>query len=122
MSNKEQLGLVILYLKDDVPVENCVEYAMCERVIGETLYEQIIKTVSSLGLDMNICLSQSYDGAGNMAGAKKGCASRKRSLFLRAEYYYCINHYLNLDVSKTCKIPEMQIMLDTCKQIGLFNI
>lgn len=87
---------------------------------GETLYEQFIKTVSSLGLDMNICRSKSYGGAGNMAVAKTGCASRIKSLFPRAEYYYCINHDLNLTVSKTCKIPEMQIMLDTCKRIGLF--
>lgn len=120
VSNKEQLGLVILYLEDGVPVESFVEYVICERVTGETLYEQIIKTVSSLGLDMNICRSQSYDGAGNMVVAKKGYASRIKSLFPRAEYYYCINHDLNLAVSKTCKIPEMQIMLDTCKQIGLF--
>lgn len=32
-----------------------------------------------------------------------------------------MNHDLNLAVKKSCKIPEMQIiMLDTCKQIGLF--
>lgn len=81
---------------------------------GEALSEQIIKTVSSL------LRSKSYDGAGNMAGANKGCASRIKSLFPRAEYYYCMNHDLNLAVKKSCKIPEMQIMLDTCKQIGLF--
>lgn len=81
---------------------------------GEALSEQIIKTVSSL------LRSKSYDGAGNMAAANKGCASRIKSLFPRAEYYYCMNHDLNLAVKKSCKIPEMQIMLYTCKQIGLF--
>lgn len=42
---------------------------------GEALSEQIIKTVSSL-----LC-SKSYDGAGNMAGANKGCASRIKVCF-----------------------------------------
>ncbi|XP_062592729.1 52 kDa repressor of the inhibitor of the protein kinase-like [Saccostrea cucullata] len=120
VSNKEQLGLVIRYLEDDVPVERFVEYVVCESVTGEALSEQIIKTISSLGLDMNKCRSQSYDGAGNMAGANKGCASRIKRLFPRAEYYYCMNHDLNLAVAKSCRIPEIQIMLDTCKQIGLF--
>lgn len=44
-------------------------------VTGEALSEQIIKTVSSL------LRSKSYDGAGNMAGANKGCASRIKVCF-----------------------------------------
>lgn len=44
-------------------------------VYGEALSEQIIKTVSSL------LRSKSYDGAGNMAGANKGCASRIKVCF-----------------------------------------
>lgn len=44
MSNKEQLGLVIRYLEDDVPVERFVEYVISETVTGEALSEQIIKT------------------------------------------------------------------------------
>lgn len=105
MSNKEQLGLVIRYLEDDVPVERFVEYVISETVTGEALSEQIIKTVNSLGSDINKYRSQSYASAGNMAGANKGCASRIKSLFPRAEYYYCMNHDLNLAVSISCKIP-----------------
>lgn len=44
-------------------------------VTGEALSEQIIKTVSSL------LRSKSYDGAGNMAAANKGCASRIKVCF-----------------------------------------
>lgn len=105
MSNKEQLGLVIRYLEDDVHVERFVEYVISETVTGEALSEQIIKTVNSLGSDINKYRSQSFDSAGNMAGANKGCASRIKSLFPRAEYYYCMNHDLNLAVSISCKIP-----------------
>lgn len=39
-----------------------------------------------------------YDGVGNMVGVNKGCVSRIKSLFLRVEYYYCMNYDLNLVV------------------------
>ena len=31
-----------------------------------------------------------------------------------------MNHDLNLAVSNSCKLPEMQAMLDTVKQVGIF--
>ena len=55
-----------------------------------------------------------------MTGANKGCAARIKQVYPKAEYYYCMNHNLNLAVSKSCKLPEMQVMLDTVKQVGIF--
>ena len=64
---------------------------------------------------MDYCRSQSYDGAANMRGAKSGVATRIQSIHPDARYYYCMNHDLNLAVSKASKIQEMHIMLDTVK-------
>ena len=50
-----------------------------------------------------------------MRGAKSGVATRIQSIHPDARYYYCMNHDLNLAVSKASKIQEMHIMLDTVK-------
>lgn len=55
-----------------------------------------------------------------MAGANKGCAGRIKQVYPKAEYYYCMNHDLNPAVTKSCRLPEMQVMLDTVKQGGIF--
>ncbi|XP_071835292.1 52 kDa repressor of the inhibitor of the protein kinase-like [Apostichopus japonicus] len=120
VSNKEQLGLVLRYLVNDKPVERIVEFIECENITGLALAKQILDKIDGIGLSMNECRSQSYDGAGNMAGLRRGCASRISNLHPKAVYYYCMSHDLNLAVSKSCNLPEMQVMLDAVKQVGLF--
>lgn len=67
VSNREQLGLVLRYLVNDQPVERLVEFLECENTTGEALSDQILTRIDKIGLNMNQCRSQSYDGAGNMA-------------------------------------------------------
>ena len=93
---------------------------MCENITGEALAKELVEKVEQVCLNMEECRSQSYDGAGTMAGAKSGCAARIRKVYPKAHYYYSMNHDLNLTVSKSCKLPEMQVMLDTVKQFGFF--
>ena len=69
---------------------------------------------------MKNCRSQSCDGTGNMAGANICCAIRIKQVYPKAEYYFFMNHYLRIAVTKSCKLPEMQVMLDTIKQVGIF--
>ncbi|CAG2241984.1 unnamed protein product [Mytilus edulis] len=119
-SDIEQLGLVLRYLDNDNPVEKVIEYIECKSTTCESIAENILAKVQELGLSMKNCRSQSYDGAGNMSGKYNGCAARIKRLYPRAEYYYCMNHDLNLAVSKSCKVPEMQIMIESTKQLGIF--
>lgn len=119
-SDIEQLGLVLRYLDNDNPVEKVIEYIECKSTTGESIAENILAKVQELGLSMKNCRSQSYDGAGNMSGKYNGCAARIKRLYPRAEYYYCMNHDLNLAVSKSCKVPEMRIMIESTKQLGIF--
>ena len=43
-------------------------YLCKEGLTGEAIKNLILKTVADLGLSMNDCRGQCYDGAGNMAG------------------------------------------------------
>ena len=71
-------------------------------------------------LDIQLCRSQTMDGAGNMDGKQAGCAARFTKQSRKAVYYYCSSHDLNLALCKCCQLKEVYIMSDTLKQLGLF--
>lgn len=120
VSNWEQLGIVIRYVKDSKPVERLLEFVSCEKITGEDLCENLIKSQQSCGLDVQFCRSMTMDGAGNMAGKQAGCAARFTQQSPRALYHYCSNHDLNLALCKSCSVTEICSMLDTITQLGVF--
>ena len=75
ISNKEQMALLLRYLKDGKPIERLVEYILCESITGVALCENIHRTLSGLNLDLQNTVSQTYDGATNFSGQIKGCAA-----------------------------------------------
>ena len=55
-----------------------------------------------------------------MSGRNKGCAVLLQEKAPLAVYYYCANYDLNLVLGKCSKMPEIHIMLDSLKQLGIF--
>ena len=119
-SNWEQFGLVVRYIVDNRPQEKLFEFINVEVITGKSLAQSITTALRNLSLSPEDCRSKSYDGAGNMAGHTNGCAAIFKQVATLAEYYHCMNHDLNLVVCKSCKIPEIQCMLSTVTQLGLF--
>lgn len=119
-SNWEQLGIVIRYVKNNVPVERLLGYVACESVSGEDIFKQIKRLIQDLGLDLKLCRGQGYDGAGSMAGAQKGCQARLKAEVPQAVYFHCSSHQLNLALSKACSVPEIHRMICSLKSVGIF--
>ena len=120
VSNWEQLGLVLRYVKDNTPTEKLVEFIPCESITGEAIHHKLKECLHQLSLNPADCRAQGYDGAGNMAGKLKGCAARFRQEVPRAIYYHCASHQLNLALSAACRIPEIQCAISHVKELGLF--
>ena len=102
ISNHEQLGLVLRYLKNGQPIERLIEYIECESITGEALCDDIKNTLLRLTLRLEDTVSQTYDGAANFSGHVKGCASRFQETVPHAQYIHCSNHDLNLALCHTC--------------------
>ena len=64
----------------------------------------ILKVVSDLGLSVDDCHGQCYDGAGNMAGQYNGASALIKELHEKAIYVHCMNHRLNLCIADTCSL------------------
>ena len=89
---------------------------------GEHLSNTILKEIESLGLSMDDCRGQGYDGAGAMAGSGKGVASRISQRYPNAVYIHCYSHILNLCVMKCIKVEQVKSMFEYCCTISdLFN-
>ena len=115
ISNKEQMTLLLRYLKDGKPIETLVEYILCESITGVVLCEDIQRTLSGLNLGLQNVVSQTYDGATNFSGQIKGCAALFQQTVPHATYFHCSNHDLNLALCHTCKdIPGNQKYAELC--------
>ena len=62
---------------------------------GEEITNIIIKTLNSLGLQVEDIVGQGYDGGSNMSGNRKGIQARIRELNPLALFTHCYSHSLN---------------------------
>ena len=114
ISNKETLSVVIRFLDSTKTVgEEFVGFYLCEDgTTGAAIKDLIIGAVADLGLSMDDCRGQCYDGAGNMSGRLNGASSLLRVEHDKAIYVHCVNHRFNLCVADTCQLPLVTNMLD----------
>ena len=122
ISCKEQMSLVLRFVDSDYNIrEDFVKYIHCKRGLsGEALAEQIVDTLEDLGLKIEHCRGQGYDGAGAVAGRVKGVSARIQKKNHKAIFTHCFNHRLNLCVCKACLIQNVRNMLDRVKSICYF--
>ena len=74
---------------------------------AEALATQIIHKVERLGLNMNECIAQCYDGVSVMSGHLSGIQARIRErVGNKCFYIHCYAHRLNLVVVNTASCVE----------------
>lgn len=122
ISNKENLSVVIRFLDSIKSIrEEFVGFHLCEEgTTGQAIKQLIVGAVAELGLSMDDCRGQCYDGAGNMSGRLNGASSLIRADYENAIYVHCMNHRLNLCVADTCKLPLVRNMMDVVRKLSEF--
>ena len=118
-SNKEQLPLILRFVDKERNVgEEFVGFYECEDgVTSQVIATLILKAVQELGLSMDFCNGQCYDGAGNMSGPCNGAAAIVRRQYPKAIYTHCTAHRLNLSVVSACKMQNVRNMFDTVGEV-----
>ena len=122
MSNREQMVLVIRFVDEEHRIrEEFLKFIHCNAgTTGEALADEILSHVRDLGLDMDNCRGQGYDGSGNMAGKKKGTARRIRNVYPKAVYVHCASHRLNLAVAGACDLQIVRNMMSSVRVVSDF--
>lgn len=68
--------------------------------IGENIASNIKAVLQDVGLGLERCRGQAYDGASNMSGEYRGTAAIIRRDAPKAVYQHCQSHILNLVLMK----------------------
>ena len=124
ISNKEHLSVVVRFVDSEKNIrEEFVGFYLCEGgTAGVAIKELILQASADLGLSMDDCRGQCYDGAGNMAGRLSGVSSLIRQAHEKAIYVHCMNHRLNLCVADTCSLALLSTMMNVVRALSdLFN-
>ena len=118
-SNKEQVVIVIRWVDEDLIVHESFIGLYSVPAINADMLTTIIKdSLVRMNLSMNKIRGQCYDGASNMAGAKKGVAKQIMDIERRALFTHCYGHTLNLacsDAVKGCRV--LKSALETTREI-----
>ncbi|XP_068686728.1 52 kDa repressor of the inhibitor of the protein kinase-like [Montipora foliosa] len=118
ISNKEHLSVVIRFVDSEKNIpEEFVGFYLCEGgTAGVAINELILQASADLGLSMDDCRGQCYDGAGNMAGRLSGASSLIRQAHEKAIYVHCIN----LCVADTCSLALVSTMMNVVTALSDF--
>ena len=94
----KQLPLCIKFVDDDSNIrEEFLEFGQCKRIDGKSIAEEILYILKKVGLDVNNCRGQGYDGAANVSSEVIGVQriinnnSSEKSI-----YTHCCGHNLAL--------------------------
>ena len=101
--------------KEKKIMDEFIGFIRCDKgVSGEAFSKLILAELNRLGISMQNCRAQGYDGAGAMAGAKKGVAARISKLYPWIIFVHCFSHVLNFSVMRRIKVPVVRDMFDNC--------
>jgi len=117
----EQMSIVLRYVDSDKEInERFIKFVKCEGVTGEALAKNVENAMDEIGLSLDNCRGQGYDGASAMSSKSKGVSGRILQKNPKALYVHCSSHRLNLVVAKACKPPSVMHMLGHAQKISSF--
>ena len=115
------MPIVLRYVDSSKEInERFVKFVQCEGVTGEALVKNIEDTLQEVGLPLENCCGQGYDGASAMSSKSKRMSVRILMKNPKALYVHCTNHRLNLVVAKACTVPSVVQMLGVAQKITSF--
>ena len=121
-SKKEQMALILRYVAPDNEItELFIRFIHCNADLsGDSLSKKILNAIKSIGLQIDDCRRQGYDGASAMSSITKGVAGNILKVNPKAKYMHCASHRLNLCIAKCCKISVVSNSLDNARSLVAF--
>lgn len=90
-------------------------------VTGKALAEDILeKLEKDWQLNMHTFCGQGRDGAGAMAGKRKGVTARIMNKYPKALYTHCVSHVLNFCIVEVTNIADVRNMMSVANCIAQF--
>jgi hypothetical protein len=121
-ANKEQMPIVVRYVDPNRVInERFIKFVSCDTgMTGLALAKNIEDTLEEVGLPLENCRGQGYDGASAMSSVRKGVSGNILKKNPKALYMHCASHQLNLCVAKACELVSVRNMVDHAKLVASF--
>ena len=104
VSNREQLVVCIRWVSDCYEIsEDVVGMIQLSDTSAETIYKSLKTSLISLGLQIENCRGQGYDGASNFQGHISGVGKRFQEDNPAAIPVHCLAHCVNLCVQEVAR-------------------
>jgi len=104
------MSICIRYVHKSIIKERFLGFVQVLKLDAQGLTHCIIEFLNAVGLDIEKCISQSYDGASVMSSSINGVQIKIRELSKnKCPYIHCYAHRLNLvlvDVAKSVEIVD----------------
>ena len=103
-ANKEQFTINFWWVDSKLIDHNeFIGLYTVDSIDAKSLVANIKDVLLQMGLPIQNCRGQCYDGASNMSGAKGGVTTLLTAIESRALYTHCYCHALNLAIADTMK-------------------
>jgi len=120
--NVENMSVVIRFVKQGVVYERLLSIVDLKEVDAHGITTAILKELRDSNIDPSNILSQCFDGAAVMSGAKGG-VQKLLQLELQKEipYVHCYNHQFHLVVVHSMEAePKAKAFFAICQQLYIF--
>ncbi|KAL3243420.1 hypothetical protein MRX96_020575 [Rhipicephalus microplus] len=102
LSKTEPLSVVVRYYLNGAVFERFLGFCNAEQLDAKSLLSYVKETLNRCGIDSQLCIAQTYDGASVMSGTSRGVQALFRQEVPQAVYVHCTNHRLNLVIVDVC--------------------
>lgn len=103
ISVKEQLSLILRYVKDGRVFETFAGFLECSSTSGNSLLLVVENHLEKCKIDIKKCVGCATDGASNMRGQFNGFQANLSSKSAEQLHVWCFSHVLNLVLTECCK-------------------
>ena len=120
VSNKEQLTVCIRWVDEGFTIhEDFIGLVQVTDTKASTIFVSNKDVLLRLGLPMNMCRGQGYDGASNFMGHLNGVARKFQDEVPQAVPVHCFAHCLNLSLQDSCRqLKPVRDAMDLVKEIS----
>jgi hypothetical protein len=119
--HKEVCSLCVRFVDVDKNIrEEFLDFVPLVRTTGEHIGASLIKSIKDLGLNIDSCRGQGYDGCSAMSSEAVGVQAVVKRHAPNALYVHCFGHCLNLVIAHSCKLVSVRNTIDALKEVCLF--
>jgi len=118
----EQMSVCLRYIDPDKSgvLRDFLQFVPVYDVTGKGLATTMLKCLEETGICLENMVGQGYDGVRSMSGHLKGASAIITNTCPRALYVHCCSHSLNLALSDSCQLKNINNCIGAITAVGTF--